>query len=432
VIQETIPKPSTEIPDVLMVVEEEDWRAPIVHYLRSETLPPERDEANRLKKAAVHYILVGDKLYKRGFSTPLLLCVSEMESQRILKEIHDGSCGNHIGGRSLAGKVIRAGFFWPTILRDASSYVRSCDACQRHANLHHAPGEPLKTVMSPWPFYMWGVDILGPFPATQSQVKFLLVAVDYFTKWVEAEPVATISTEKVQKFYWQKIICRFGLPRYIVSDNGTQFTSEAVIQFCEEKGIRNTFVSVEHPQANGQAESANKVILKAIKRKLTKKDRNWAEPLPEILWAYHTTIQTSTGETPFKMVYGTDAMIPVEINPPSWRRETLTTEANKEALQENLDLLEEIREKAHFREFAMKQRVSHKYNTKVIPRNFKEGDLVLKRPMGKDKGGKLAPNWEGPFRIQEAYGNGAYRLETLQGETLPRTWNVMNLKFYYS
>jgi hypothetical protein len=95
------------------------------------------------------------------------------------------------------------------------------------------------------------------------------------------------------------------------------------------------------------------VILKAIKKKLTKKDKNWAEPLPEILWAYHTTIQTSTGETPFRMVYGTDTMIPVEINPPSWRRETLTTDANKEALQENLDLLEEVREKAHFREFAM-------------------------------------------------------------------------------
>jgi hypothetical protein len=140
VIQETIPKPSTEVPAVLMVIEEEDWRAPIIQYLRNEMLPPERDEVNRLKKAAVHYILVGDKLYKRGFSTPVLLCVSELESQRILKEIHDGSCGHHIGGRSLAGKVIRVGFFWPTILGDASSYVRSSDGCQRHANLHHGPG----------------------------------------------------------------------------------------------------------------------------------------------------------------------------------------------------------------------------------------------------------------------------------------------------
>jgi hypothetical protein len=95
-------------------------------------------------------------------------------------------------------------------------------------------------------------------------------------------------------------------------------------------------------------------------------------------------------------------------------------------------LLEEIREKAHLKEFTMKQRVTHKYNTKVMPRSFQKGDLVLKRPMRRDKRGKLAPNWEGPFRIQEVYGGGAYRLETLQGETMPRTWNVMNLKFYYS
>jgi hypothetical protein len=273
---------------------------------------------------------------------------------------------------------------------------------------------------------------IGTIPSSTELGEVLVSSSGVFTKWIEAEPVATISAEKVKKFYWQKIICRFGLPRYIVSDNGTQFTSEAVIKFCEEKWIRNTFVSMEHPQANRQAEAAHKVILKAIKRKLKTRARNWAEPLPEILWAYHTTVQTSTGETPFKMVYGADAMIPVQINPPRWRRETVIAKVNEEALQENLDLLEDVRENAHFREFAMKQRVSHKYNTKVIPRSFREGDLVLKRPMGRDKGGKLAPNWEGPFRIQDAYGGGAYRLETLQGETLPRTWNVMNLKFYYS
>jgi transposase InsO family protein len=261
----------------------------------------------------------------------------------------------------------------------------------------------------------------------------LLVAVDYFTKWIEAEPVATISAEQVIRFYWKKIICRFGLPKFIVSDNGTQFTSEKVVQFCERYSIRNTFISVEHPQANGQAESANKVILKALKRKLERKDKNWAEPLAAIIWSYHTTIQSSTGETPFKMVYGTDAMIPVEIDPPSWRRETITiAENNNMALEENLDLLEEVREAAHFREFAMKQRVSRKYNTRVMPRDFKEGDLVLKRPMGKDKGGKLAPNWEGPFRIREVFGGGAYKLETLKGEAMPRSWNVSNLRFYYS
>ena len=156
------------------------------------------------------------------------------------------------------------------------------------------------------------------------------------------------------------------------------------------------------------------------------------EHLPAILWSYHTTSQSSTGEPPFTMVYGADAMIPLEIQPSTWRRDTLTLQENNVALEESLDLLPELREVVHFREFYTKQIAARKYNTRVIPRKFKEGDLVLKRPMGRDKGGKMAANWEGPFRVQEEFEGGAYRLETTEGETLPRTWNVANLRFYYS
>jgi hypothetical protein len=176
VIQDTITKPSAESVEVLLVVEGNDWIHPIIRYRQEEILPSKKDEAIKLKKAVIYYAMIGDKLYKREFATPMLLCVGELESQRILKEIHEGSCGNHIGGRSLAGKVIRVGFFWPIILSNAKGYVRGCDIFQRYAELHHAPGEPSKMVMSPWPFYMWGVDILGPFPASEGHVKFLLVA----------------------------------------------------------------------------------------------------------------------------------------------------------------------------------------------------------------------------------------------------------------
>ncbi|GAU32582.1 hypothetical protein TSUD_146960 [Trifolium subterraneum] len=240
--------------------------------------PPTRDEAAKVKKMAVWYTLVGDKLYKRAFSAPMFLCVSNTEACRILKEEHEGSCGSHIGSRSLAGKVMRAGFYWPNLHDDAVRHVSTCDRCQRYSNLHHAPGEPLKSVLSPWPFYMWGVDILGPFPISTAQA-------------------------------------RFGLPKYIVSDNGTQFASEKVVEYCRGKEIQNTFISVEHPQANGQAESANKVILRALKRRVTSKQESWVEHLSAILWSYHTTPQLSTGEPPFTMVYGADAMIPVEIQP---------------------------------------------------------------------------------------------------------------------
>jgi hypothetical protein len=162
---------------------------------------------------------------------------------------------------------------------------------------------------------MWGAYILGPFPSSTGQEKWIIVAIDYFTKWVEAEALPSISAELVKKFYWRKIICRFGLPKYIVSDNGTQFASEKVVQFYKEEGIHNTFISVEHPQANGQTQSANKGILRAIKRRITSKGEGCVAHLLPIFWSYHTTPQSSTGEAPFTMVYGTDAMIPTEINP---------------------------------------------------------------------------------------------------------------------
>ncbi|KAK2449824.1 hypothetical protein QL285_008980 [Trifolium repens] len=323
--------------------------------------------------------MLGDKLYKRGFSGPLMLYVSQEEAKGILEEIHGGSCGSYIGARSLVGKILRAGFYWPELHSDAGRYVKTCDKCQRFANLHYAPGEPLKSFMSPWHFFMWGTYILGPFPASTGQAKWIIVAIDYFTKWIEAEALSSISADQVKKFYWRKIICRFRLPKYIVLDNETQFASEKVVQFCKEKGIHNTFIFVEHPQANGQAESANKVILRAIKRRITSKGDGWAAHLLPILWSYHT-----------------------------------------------------LRDNSHFKEFVLKQRAARRYNTRVIARRFKEGDLVLKRSMGKDKGAKLAANLEDPFRINEAFEGGAYRLETMEGEFLHRTWNVANLRFYYS
>ncbi|MCI25710.1 gag-pol polyprotein, partial [Trifolium medium] len=182
-------------------------------------------------------------------------------------------------------------------------------------------------------------------------------------------------------------MCRYGIPKNIVSDNGKQFTSESVIQFYEKYGIQNTFVSVEHPQANGQAESANKVILMGIKRRLDKEKKEWVNALPQVLWSYHTTTHSTMGETPFKMVYGADAMIPVEIHSSSWRSSIESPLENAKAMKTSLDLVDEVREAAHLRKFTVKRRAARKYDSKVIPREFKEGDLVLKRPMGRDKGG---------------------------------------------
>jgi len=173
---------------------------------------------------------------------------------------------------------------------DCVEYVRKCESCQKHADWSHAPPEVLHSINTPWPFHTWGIDILGPLPKAVRQFKFLIVAVEYFTKWIEAEPVAVISGGRIREFIWKNIICRFGVPRRIISDNGTQFACSQVKQLCTEVGIKQVFSSVEHPQTNGQAEAANKVILRGVKRRLAAAKGEWPNEIPRVLWAYHTTL----------------------------------------------------------------------------------------------------------------------------------------------
>ena len=263
-------------------------------------------------------------------------------------------------------------------------------------------------------------------------MKFLIVAIEYFTKWVEAEPVAQITAHKVQQFVWKNVVCRFGVPKRLVSDNGTQFASHQLKNLCEEVGIQQVFVSVEHLQTNGQVESANRVLLRGLKRKLEKAKGTWAEEVPRIVWAYHTTPQSSTHETPFSLVYGSDAMIPVEIQESSPRFLNFVDEQSNEERKVNLDLLDEVREEARVSAEAVKRRVERRHNSKVRSRQFQEGNLVMRKAHQYEMENKLSPKWTGPFRVVETLENGAYRLKTLDGGAIPRTWNATHLKLYFS
>ena len=214
---------------------------------------------------------------------PYLKCVDEEEARYILEEIHGGVCGDHAGPRSLVKKVIRTGYFWPTMQVDASEIVKKCDKCQRYGNVQRLPTEKLTTISSPWPFAQWGIDIVGPLPQGKGQVKFLLVAIDYFTKWVEAKALATITEARIRSFVWKNIICGFGIPLTIISDNGRQFDSQGFREFCSNLGIKNQFSSLGHPQANGQTEVTNWTLLKIIKTKLDDAKGAWPEELPNVL-----------------------------------------------------------------------------------------------------------------------------------------------------
>ena len=268
--------------------------------------------------------------------------------------------------------------------------------------------------MSPWPFSKWGIDLLGPFPLAAGQVKYLIVIVDYFTKWIEVEPLSSITAQQAWKFFWWNTFTRFGISNCLITDNGTQFTDHKIRDFLSSYKVEHHFTSVEHSQANGQVEAANKVILRGLKKRLNDKKGSWANELGSVLWSYRTTSHSTTGETPFKLTYGVDAMIPIEVGEPSPR--VIFQSTSFESIREEIDLSSKAREMTHNREKALKQRVAKRYNSSVVPRKFEEGVLVLQQPnIGQPTPGhgKLAANMEGPYKIVEVLGKGAYNLSTL-------------------
>ena len=233
--------------------------------------------------------------------------------------------------------------------------------------------------MVPWPFAQWGLNILGPFPLRTKQMKFLVVGIDYFTKWVEAEPLASITQQNVKNFVWKSIVCRFGVPRVLVFDNERQFNNAIFKDFCEHFGIQNHYSSLAHLQANGQAEVKNRSLLKIIKTRLEGVKGVWLDELPGVLWAYRTTVRTPTGETPFKLAYGSEVVIPAEVHMADHRVTMYQDKDIKEQLRLNLVLIDELRTDADERMTRYKNLMARQYDAMVKPRRFNIGDLILKR-----------------------------------------------------
>ena len=373
-------------------------------------------------------------MYKRSFSGPYLLCIHLEASELLLEELHERICGSHTGGRSLAHRAIIQGYWWPNIRKEALKYTKKCDQYQRFAPNTHQPGGFLNPLSSPWPFTQWGLDIVGPFPKAAENKKYLLVGTDYFTKWVEVEPLANIRTVGVKKFLWKNIVTCFGIPHTLISKNRLQFDSKSFRRYCCELGITNRYSTPTYPQGNGQAETVNKVIVSGLKKRLDDAKGRWVEELPHILWTYQTTPRRSIGETPFSMSYGAEAIILIETGFPTLRTQSFNPNDNDKLLERSLDLIKERRESALVQLAYYQHKLKQGYNARVRLRPLEPGDLVLGKVLGTTKNpawGKLGPNWEGPYRITSLAGIGAYFLEDLDEHVIPHPWNVNNLRRYY-
>jgi hypothetical protein len=332
--------------------------------------------------------------------------------------MHKGVCGEHQSGAKMYHSIKLVGYYWPRIMADCVRIAKSCHNCQIHDNCKHLPPVPLHPMVPSWPFDAWGIDVIGAIePPSARGHHFILAATDYFSKWAEAIPLREVKSDNVINFLERHIIYRFGVPRRITSDNAKAFKSNKMQRFIAKYNITWNYSTGYYPQANGLAEAFNKTLGKILKKTVTKNQRDWHDRLFEALWAYRVTVRTPTQATPYSLVYGSEAVLPLEVQLPSLRvavHEEITNDEQIRLRFQELGALEEGRLQAVQNLKLYRQNLVRAYNKLVKQRVFRKGELVLvlRCPIivtHKTKG-KFKPKWEGPFIIEQAYDGGAYQL----------------------
>jgi hypothetical protein len=309
----------------------------------------------------------------------------------------------------------------------SGSKVRKLSKCARD---HKQPSSLTQLIQPTWPLQRWGLDLLGPFPPAQGNLKYVVVAVEYFFKWIEAKPLATITSVTVQKFFWQNIVCRFGVPKAITVDNGTQFNAETFKYFCDRIGMKIHFASVRHPESNGLVERANGIIMIGIMKLIFNQPRGkWPDELIKVVWSHNRTASRSTGFTPFKLLFGDEAITPEEAKTGSIRTiASVEDEADYQVTKDTIEGtgLQAIEHINKYQAETIKWR-----DRKVRLQNIKPGHLVLQRVANPDTVGKLQLKWEGPFLVVSSSRPGSYRLKDMDGNDIPRSSNADELRRYY-
>nr|AAX95830.1 retrotransposon protein, putative, unclassified [Oryza sativa Japonica Group]ABG22462.1 retrotransposon protein, putative, unclassified [Oryza sativa Japonica Group] len=413
----------------------DDWRYGVHQYLTN----PSQSASRKLRYKALKYTLLDDEFYYRTIDGVLLKCLNADQAKAAIGEVHEGICGTHQSAHKMKWLLRCAGYFWPTMLENCFRYYKRCQDCQKFGAIQRAPASAINPIIKPWPFKGWRIDMIGMInPPSSKGHKFILVATNYFTKWVEAILLKKVDSGDAIQFVQEHIIYRFGLPQTITTDQGSIFVSDEFVQFADSVGIKLLNSSPYYAQANGQAEASNKSLIKLMKRKISDYPRQWHTRLAEALWSYRMACHGSIQVPPYKLVYGHEAVLPWEVRIGSQRMELqndLTANEYYNLMADEREDLVQSRLRALVKVTRDKERVARHYNKKVVPKDFSEGELVWKLilPIGTrdSRFGKWSPNWEGPFQIHKVVSKGAYMLQGLDGEVYGRALNGKYLKKYY-
>ncbi|GKD27747.1 reverse transcriptase domain-containing protein [Tanacetum coccineum] len=321
-------------------------------------------------------------------------CVAGQEAFDILKAFHSGHTGGHYGANYTAKKVFDLGFYWPTIYKDAHDLVTQCDTCLRQGKISQRDEMPQNSIQVCEIFEVWDIDFMGPFPSSRGN-KYILVAVDYLSKWVEAKALPTNDAQVVCKFL-KSLFARFGTPRAIISDRETHFCNDQSAKVMLKYGVTHRLSTAYHPQTSGQVEVSNRGLKRILERTVGENRASWSDKLDDALWAFRTAYKTPIGCTPYKLVYGN---------------------ASGDQRKVQLNELSELRDQAYENSLIYKEKTKRIHDVKIKNRVFNIGDQVLLfNSRLKIFSGKLkSRSWSGPFTIVQVFPYGTVELSQNSG-----------------
>jgi integrase-like protein len=407
----------------------------LYHYLDTDQFPSEStdQEQKQLRTQAKYFEIRHHLLYKKNRRNPdrPLRVIKWTEIEPVLYMMHKHPTAGHLGTDAMYHKISER-YYWDQMYRDIQEYVKTCEECQRRQKGRRK--EPLHPIQIGRAFERIGIDLVGPLPITKQNNRYIIVATEYLTRWPEARAVPDAGANTLAKFIFEEIVCRHGTPKVILSDQGRNFISETIRILCERFLIKHKFSSPYHPQTNGMVERFNRTLCESLAK--VKGTDDWDIHIPAVLLAYRTKKHATTGYTPFQLVYGRQATLPIEALIPVEPTATQDVDLQDSILTRAYDLIEKLpalQENARKNTKKSQEKQKKYFDSRIHVEDFNIGDKVWiqRKDIEMSRSVKFEDKRTGPFIIHEKLGNGAYKLRTLQGKVLQKYYNSDRLAKYH-